>query len=138
MANYTQLIENDGQEPVNAVYYKDYDDQYRAHCDGECHGGRWREGQRIASALTYCQTAEEGGYTLFTRAGLKVVPRRRSMLFFGYKINPASPGGLPSMDAGLTEHSGCPLRRGTKWIATMWFREGVTPEKDWQAMNDLR
>ena len=57
------------------------------------------------------------------------------MLFFGYKLNGTS--GTPIMDNGNTEHSGCPLRKGRKWIATMWFREGVTPERDWQAMNDL-
>ena len=49
------------------------------------------------------------------------------MLFFGYKFEPNS----SRMDNGGTEHSGCPLRSGEKWIATMWYREGVTPEKDW-------
>ena len=64
--------ENDGQEPVNAVFYKDYDDQYRAHCDGECRGGPYKEGKRIASALVYCEEPKEGGATLFTRSGIKV------------------------------------------------------------------
>ena len=41
------------------------------------------------------------------------------MLFFGYKLKPATEGGAPRMDAGFTEHSGCPLREGTKWIATV-------------------
>ena len=131
VAGYEQLHENPGQEPVNAVFYKDYDDQYRAHCDGECHGGPYREGKRIATALTYCETPEQGGYTLFTRSGLKVVPRKGTMLFFGYKLLG------PKMDNGRTEHSGCPLRKGRKWIATMWFREGVTPERNWEAMRDL-
>ena len=35
----------------------------------------------------------------------------------GYKLN-----GHRNMDRGHTEHSGCPLRKGRKWIATMWFR----------------
>ena len=54
-----------------------------------------------------------------------------TMLYFGYKL----PGD--KMDNGRTEHSGCPLRKGRKWIATMWFREGVTPERNWEAMRDL-
>ena len=71
---------------VNSVFYKNFDDQYRAHCDGECHGGRYRKGQRIASSLTYCEViaapcrkgygpcvgkvAAHGGYTLtLTLAG---------------------------------------------------------------------
>jgi len=155
VAEYDELVENEGQarhmhthttrdqalatprtvrptrraqEPVNAVYYKDDGDQYRPHCDGECHGGGYRRGRRIATSLTYCLVGDKGGYTSFDRAGLKVVPKRRMMLFFGYKIN----GDPPAMDNGQTEHSGCPLREGRKWIATMWYREGMTPERGWQ------
>ncbi len=40
--------------------------------------------------------------------------------FFTYM----SPDGL--MDTGYTEHSGCPVKEGQKWIATAWMREGVT------------
>ena len=87
-------------------------------------------GSRVASSLAYCLTAERGGYTLFTRVGLKVVPKRRSMLFFGYFFN-GSTGVGTAMDNGHTEHTGCPTREGRKWIATMWYRTGVTKEKDW-------
>ena len=127
MAGYGDVYENEGQEPVNAVYYKNYGDHYGAHCDGECNGGHYHRGHRIATSLTYCQVAEQGGYTLFTRSALKMVPKPRQMLFFGYKLAPNS----TAMDRGHTEHSGCPLRKGNKWIATMWYREGVTPEQDW-------
>lgn len=126
---YGELVENDGQEPINAVYYKKDGDHYGAHCDGECAGGAYKRGHRIASSLAYCEVGEAGGYTTFTRSGLKVVPKRGQLLFFGYKLNASDPGN--AMDRGHTEHSGCPLRRGTKWIATMWYREGVTPESDW-------
>ena len=119
-----------GQEPINAVYYYHDGDQYRPHCDGECHGGMYSLGARVASSLAYCLTAEKGGYTLFTRVGLKVVPKRRQMLFFGYFFNGSTSVGTP-MDNGHTEHTGCPTRVGRKWIATMWYRTGVTPEKDW-------
>ena len=119
-----------GQEPVNAVYYKDDGDQYRPHCDGECHGGRYELGSRVATGLVYCTVAERGGYTLFTRSGIKVVPKPRSLLFFGYFFNGSARVG-DAMDDGWTEHTGCPLRVGKKWIATMWYREGVTAEKDW-------
>ena len=74
MARYPEIVEGPGQEPVNAVYYKDYDDQYRPHCDGECNGGKWRRGMRVATSLTYCTVADKGGYTLFTKSALKVVP----------------------------------------------------------------
>jgi len=133
VAEYEELIEGEGQEPLNSVYYKDWDDQYRPHCDGECYGGPYRRGARIATSLTYCEVAEEGGYTLFTRSNLKVVPRLHDMLFFGYKLQPekGAKRGVARMDTGMTEHTGCPLRNGTKWIATMWYREGLTADNDW-------
>lgn len=37
-----------------------------------------------------------------------------------------SPDGI--MDSGYTQHSGCPVRKGQKWIATAWLREGVTAQ----------
>ncbi len=127
VADYDELVEGPGQEPINAVYYSNYDDQYRPHCDGECHGGRYVRGRRIASSLTYCRVADRGGFTTFTQAGLKVVPKRGQMLLFGYKLNDS-----PYMDDGLTEHSGCPLREGSKWVATQWYREGVSEERGWE------
>jgi prolyl 4-hydroxylase len=124
VGGYAELVEGPGQEPINAVYYFNYGDEYRAHCDGECAGNAHRVGGRLATSLSYCTVAEAGGHTLFTRSGLKVVPRPRQMLFFGYKLG-------DGMDTGHTEHSGCPLRRGRKWIATMWYRDGVSAERDW-------
>jgi len=33
------------------------------------------------------------------------------------------PDGM--MDPGFTEHSGCPVLEGEKWITTAWMREGT-------------
>lgn len=125
VGEYTEASEGPAQEPINAVYYRDPGDQYRPHCDGECTGSGYERGRRIATALNYCRVAERGGYTSFTRAGLKVVPRRGQMLFFGYKLHDSD-----RMDDGQTEHSGCPLREGSKWVATQWFRD-VDEERPW-------
>ena len=86
-----------------------------------------------------CLPADRGGDTLFTRVGLKVVPKPGQLLFFGYKLrDEGSPTGwAAAMDNGVTEHSGCPLREGRKWIATMWFREGVSAERPWDSLRDL-
>lgn len=40
--------------------------------------------------------------------------------FFTYK------GVDGNMEEGFTEHSGCPVRIGEKWITTQWMREGVS------------
>ena len=50
----------------------------------------------------YCSVATKGGYTIFSKTGLKVVPRKRQMLFFGYKYNPTEEGTRPLMDNGFT------------------------------------
>ena len=42
--------------------------------------------------------------------------------FFSYK----GPDG--KMEDGFTEHSGCPVLEGEKWITTSWMREGVSKE----------
>ena len=76
VAGYHGVVEGVGQEPINAVYYYHDGDQYRPHCDGECHGGAYTLGSRVASSLAYCLTADKGGFTLFTRSGLKVCARR--------------------------------------------------------------
>lgn len=35
-------------------------------------------------------------------------------------------------DIGHTRHSACPVLEGTKWVASMWMRLGVTAERNWQ------
>jgi hypothetical protein len=37
------------------------------------------------------------------------------------------------MDDGYTEHSGCPVISGEKWITTVWMREGVSESNPWNA-----
>jgi hypothetical protein len=68
------------------------------------------------------QVPELGGATTFTKADIFVRPVPLSATFFTYM-------GLDGrVDTGYTEHSGCPIRQGEKWIATAWMREGVSLE----------
>lgn len=48
------------------------------------------------------------------------------MTFFSYK----GKNGL--MDEGFTEHSGCPVLEGEKFITTVWMREGVSAKEPWE------
>jgi prolyl 4-hydroxylase len=41
------------------------------------------------------------------------------------------------MDDGFTEHSGCPVIEGEKWITTFWMRKGVTAEENWQLYDPM-
>lgn len=54
-----------------------------------------------------------------------VNPKVGAATFFTYK------GSDGKMDFGLTEHSGCPVLEGEKWITAFWMREGVSNEKPW-------
>ncbi len=36
------------------------------------------------------------------------------------------------MDDGYTEHSGCPVLEGEKWVTAVWMRLGVNNEKPWE------
>ena len=122
-----------GQEPVNLVQYVP-DREYRPHCDGECNGRPFKIGDRIATAIAYCQSPSAGGATTFTTSGLKIEPVANSLLFFAYRHL----DDHGTMDNGQTEHSGCPITGGEKFIAVQWFRDGVTQQRPWdfvRAMN---
>lgn len=110
--------------------------EYRPHCDGACDGSPHLHGGRVATMLMYCETADSGGATSFTKANLHVQPERLSAVFFSYKDK--LPGeGDAIMDDGLTEHSGCPVREGKKWVITQWMREGVSAEEGWEKFDPL-
>jgi hypothetical protein len=145
------------------VVYKEAGDEYRPHCDGECYGAPYKLGKRVATSINYCEVADSGGQTSFTQSAIKVVPSAHDLLLFAYKLPSSSGVGnrtratpasvaeataaaaqatqaaqAVAMDNGFTEHSGCPLRSGRKWIATQWYREGVSVLRPWEDMESWR
>jgi len=123
---------NLGQEPLNAVLYKNIGDEYRPHCDGPCNGGLYPHGSRLATSIVYCRTADGGsGQTSFTRSGMMVSPKQYDFLLFAYRYENFT------MDNGYTEHSGCPISGGKKWIGTQWYREGVEDDISWNIIDDI-
>jgi prolyl 4-hydroxylase len=71
-------------------------------------------GQRVATLITYLNTPEAGGATIFPDLGLEVAPIKGNAVFFSYN--------RPLPDT-LTLHGGTPVVSGEKWIATRWMRE---------------
>lgn len=117
-------IRPEGQEGFTIIQYG-VGDEYTNHCDGACDGSFYKPGGRVGTAVVYCQAADRGGKTTFSRADVVLSPRKGMAAFFAYK------GRDGRMDEGYTDHSGCPVLEGEKWIATAWLREGVSAERPW-------
>jgi len=113
-----------GQEPFSLIQYNP-GQEYRPHCDGSCDGSRHLHAGRVSTMLFICHTASGGGGTSFTNAGAHVVPRRNQAIFFSYRDHTGR------MEVSLTEHSGCPVDDGEKWVATLWMRDGVSDADPW-------
>ncbi|MGQ0558781.1 MAG: prolyl hydroxylase family protein [Sphingosinicella sp.] len=73
-------------------------------------------GQRTWTAMMFLNEPEEGGQTAFDTAGIKVTPRTGNLLTW----NNLDKFGLQNR---FSLHQGCPVRAGTKYIITKWYRE---------------
>ncbi len=60
-----------------------------------------------------------------------VNPVKGMATFFSYM------GPDDIMDEGLTEHSGCPVIEGEKWIAVTWMRKGVSSARPWTVLDPM-
>lgn len=59
---------------------------------------------------------EDGGETVFSKAGLSFVPKKGAAIYFHY-------GNAQGQLDRLSVHSSVPVRKGEKWAATKWIRE---------------
>jgi prolyl 4-hydroxylase len=73
-----------------------------------------RGGQRVATLVTYLNTPEAGGATVFPDIGFEVNAVAGNAVFFSY--------ALPHPRT-QTLHGGAPVVSGEKWVATKWLRE---------------
>ncbi|XP_068233923.1 prolyl 4-hydroxylase subunit alpha-1-like [Palaemon carinicauda] len=76
----------------------------------------YSSGDRMATWMFYLSEVEAGGRTAFPRAGVSVVPVKGSAVFW-YNIKK---NGIGNTDS---EHGGCPVLLGHKWVANKWIRE---------------
>jgi prolyl 4-hydroxylase len=101
----------DQGEPLQILRYRP-GEQYRSHFD-HVPGA---ENQRMLTALIYLNENFEGGETCFVRTGLKVRARKGDALVF------RSLGPDRRADP-MSEHSGAPVTKGVKYLASRWIRE---------------
>jgi hypothetical protein len=135
IARWVQVPVGNG-EPFHVLRYNP-GEEYTAHFDYLFTAQHTANGgQRVATVILYLSDVPEGGETVFpdsptrpsaaeaasfsecARKGLGVKARRGdALLFFSLK-----PDGATQDTASL--HAGCPVARGTKWVATKWIRVG--------------
>jgi len=113
----------EGQEPINLLHYvKGF--EYKPPHDGMS-GTKPPKGKRIGTTLVYCETADEGGGTVFPTGGgrvkVKFQPTPGSVLFFAYNPDPR----------GEATHAACPVIAGNKTTLTQWYRRGTSSTKNW-------
>lgn len=96
--------------------------QFKAHLDTFRPGSKdyikycATAGQRTWTAMIYLNDVEEGGQTEFELLGLKQQPIARTMLVW----NNLTPEGTINPN---TLHHAHPVKKGVKYVATIWFRE---------------
>ena len=83
-------------------------------------GSPFVNGGRVATILMYCAVADGGG-TSFPNAGVHITPSRGQAVYFHFR----EPDPESNMEDWHTEHSGCPVKDGAKWVVTQWLRGGV-------------
>lgn len=91
------------------------------HCDSSCSGEPVSAEQNMnAVAMVSCKVAEVGGETSLSHGSVVYKPRTPGdLILFGLKQS------TDVMDVdGRTEHAGCPVERGEKWIVTIRLHEG--------------
>ncbi|XP_067220216.1 prolyl 4-hydroxylase subunit alpha-2-like [Chanodichthys erythropterus] len=71
---------------------------------------------RIATFLIYMNDVEIGGATVFPKFGVAVQPKKGSAVFWYNLLR----NGEVNWN---TEHAGCPVLVGTKWVANKWIHE---------------
>jgi len=120
-------------EPFNVLRYEvgqKYDSHYDTF-DPESYGPQ--PSQRVISFLIYLNEWEEGGETVFLlegpgglsrlvgidykacNTGLAVKPLRTGDALAFYNVHPNQTFDKHAL------HGGCPVKKGTKWVATKWM-----------------
>lgn len=114
-------VEVTNAEPISILRYLP-GEEYKPHYDHFAVDERGapkvqdQNGQRIVTVFAYLNDVEAGGETDFPRLAVRVQPGKGKAVAF---LNCDS-AGKPNPEM---LHAGMPVKRGEKWLATLWFRE---------------
>ncbi len=104
-----------GQRYAPGQYFKAHHDYFH---EGESYWPAMKAsgGQRVWTAMIFLNDVEEGGATWFPQAGVRVAPKRGTLLAWNNMLADGSPNPM-------TLHEGTAVSEGVKYIITKWFRE---------------
>ena len=108
-------------EPIQGQRYA-AGQEFKPHTDSFNPGGAdyfvhcADQGQRTWTAMLYLNQPEDGGATRFKAIGKTIRPETGKLLLW----NNLHPDGSPNE---ATLHQGMRVRKGIKYIVTLWFRE---------------
>ncbi|APO96996.1 2OG-Fe(II) oxygenase [Xanthomonas vesicatoria] len=112
-------------EPLSVLCYAP-GEQYRAHRDylpaSRIAADRPAAGNRQRTVCVYLNAVQAGGDTEFPVAGVSVQPCAGAVVCF----DNLHADGRPDPES---LHAGLPVTAGTKWLATLWFRQQCY--RDW-------
>jgi prolyl 4-hydroxylase len=119
----TTAIPAQNCENIQVLHY-DLGGEYQPHYDYfdiTTPGGLFhlnRGGQRMATFMIYLADTEEGGETIFPKAGIKIQPQKGKAVMF-FNVDPSG------KEDPMSFHGGAPVLKGEKWIMTRWIRSGI-------------
>jgi len=73
-------------------------------------------GQRVGTLLFYLNDVRSGGETVFPNAGISIVPKKGTAVYFHY-------GNSQNQVDRRSLHASVPVLEGEKWVATKWIRQ---------------
>ncbi|XP_075161943.1 uncharacterized protein LOC142234657 [Haematobia irritans] len=89
---------------------------YEPHLDHFSTGVTAEHSNRISTSIFYLSDVEQGGATAFPYLKIAVRPTKGSVLFW-YNLHRSLDGDY------RTRHAGCPVLKGSKWIANVWTHD---------------
>ena len=106
-------IEN--AEGLQVLHYEP-GQEFKAHFDYFSDQHPSSQNNRISTLVLYLNDVEEGGETTFPNLGITCTPTKGAAVYFEYFYS------NPKLNE-QTLHSGEPVIRGEKWVATQWMRK---------------
>ncbi|XP_039282537.1 prolyl 4-hydroxylase subunit alpha-2-like [Nilaparvata lugens] len=101
---------------IGGYYKPHWDFAQGPHRNIVIYGDNIRDGNRVATVLSYMSDVAQGGATVFPYLNVTVQPKKGTALVW-YNMHLSGEGDLATM------HAACPVLVGCKWVTNKWVNE---------------